>query len=106
MHDTQGCLQRSGLSQRELVGEDAPVRVVLEVRDARGDEVDLALVHEREPGGAIDELAVDPCPERGGRRRLLASRARAWRIMRSTAGLQKLPWVLAPLQESQVEMKA
>ena len=36
---------------------------VLEVADALRDEVDDALVHEREPDGAIDDLAVETCPQ-------------------------------------------
>ena len=35
------------LPQLELIGENVPVRVVLEVSDALRHEVDLAFIHER-----------------------------------------------------------
>ncbi len=44
----------------ELAGDDAPVWVELVVADTGRDEVDQARIDERNPGGSIDQLAVDP----------------------------------------------
>ena len=58
--------QSPGSKRLELVGDEPVDRVVLVVRDARGEEVDLTVVHEGDGGGLVDELTVELRPEGRG----------------------------------------
>jgi hypothetical protein len=54
--------QEVDLLQHELVGEDAQIRVGLDVADAGRDEVDAALVDQGDPRRLVDERPVDIGP--------------------------------------------
>lgn len=57
--DNRSRLRRlASLSQRELVGDESPVRVELVVANARGDEVDTAFVDHWDARSLVDESAI------------------------------------------------
>src|SRR6185295_6112555 len=65
-HSATSAAGITALPHPELVDQDAKLRVPLVVRDALRRQLEPLSVQERDPGRSVDDLAINPCPERGG----------------------------------------